>query len=749
MINESPKTDNINDHIQVQVENIKFHNPDNGWTVFSARDSHSDLSITVTGTFAKLSPGELFECHGNWVAHKDFGRQFKSIHATPVKPETRRSLIKFLHLAIFKDIRGLGEKAAERVVKHFGLSTFEIMDESPEKLMEVKGLANKYIDAIIDAWDDHRNNADAIMFMTSHGLSMGVAQKIVKKYGNQTIKIINEDPYKLAMEVRGVGFKTADIMAAAIGIPKDSPQRMKAGLIHVLKQAEDNGHCYLTNEQLCKELVELLDLQLDILIEKLPEGLQELNDNNIIHSKIQEDYSIHFLTDLFEAEVNVANRILDMVNSPFSGKNPTDKGIKTRIDSWVLKYADKTGTTLSEDQLIGVKEAANSKVFVLTGGPGVGKTTTSNAIIRLLKAMGKEVALAAPTGRAAQRMTEVSGIEAKTIHRLLEWNPNENSFLRNEYNTIKKDVVIIDETSMLDIRLASALFSAIAPTSQVILIGDVDQLPSVGPGSVLRDLIESNVIPFKKLDKVFRQAATSKIISTAHKINQGESPEFDNSIDSDCRFIDCDSPRQIKSVINDLISTKLPEAGWDPVKDIQILTPMNKGDLGNDTINQDIQALLNPHSSERNEYKRKNSVIRNNDKVIQVVNDYELAVFNGDIGLVNQTNTSKAKVIVSFGDRNVKYDSEQALDLKLAYSITIHKSQGSEFPVVIIPCSMSHYVMLQRNLFYTGLTRAKKLAIFIGSKKALLHASKNQASLKRQTNLSYILKSELKDSSLK
>jgi exodeoxyribonuclease V alpha subunit len=700
--------------------------------------------VTVTGTFAQVSAGELFECHGSWVSHKDFGRQFKSVHASPVKPETRRSLIKFLHLAIFKDIRGLGEKAAERVVKHFGLSTFEVMDETPERLTEVKGLASKYIDPITDAWDDHRNNADAIMFMTSHGLSMGVAQKIVKRYSNQTIKIINEDPYRLAMEVRGVGFKTADVMASSLGIPKDSLQRIKAGLIHVLKQAEDNGHCYLPNDQLCKELNDLLEVSLDTLLEKLPEGLQELNDNGIVVSISQEDeeketVSLHFSADLYEAEQTVSERISDLVNSPFTGKSPSDKGIQTRMDIWIEKYSTQTGTTLSEDQLLGVKEAAESKVFVLTGGPGVGKTTTSNTIIRLLMAMGKDVALAAPTGRAAQRMTEVSGIEAKTIHRLLEWNPNENTFLRNEYNTIKKDVIIVDETSMLDIRLAAALFSAVSPTSQIILIGDVDQLPSVGPGSVLRDFIESGVIPFRKLDKVFRQAATSKIISAAHRINQGQSPDFDNSIESDCRFIDCDSPKEIKSIINDLISTKLPEAGWDPTKDIQILTPMNRGDLGNEIINEEVQELLNPHTSKSEEYKRKNSVIRNGDKVIQVVNDYELAVFNGDIGFVNQTNTSKAKVIVSYGDRNVSYDSEQAFDLKLAYSITIHKSQGSEFPVVIIPCSMSHYVMLQRNLFYTGLTRAKKLAIFVGSKKALQQASRNLASLQRLTNLKYLL----------
>lgn len=745
-----PQSDAISSQIQVQVENIKFHNDENGWTVFSARDSHSDLSVTITGTFPHISEGEIFECHGHWVAHKDFGQQFKSIHATTIRPETRRSMIKFLHLAIFKGIRGLGEKAAERIVKHFGMSTFEILDEEPERLKEVKSISSKFIDKIVDAWDEHRNSADAIMFLTNHGVTMGIAQKIVKRYANQTIKIINEAPYRLAIEIRGVGFKTADQMATSLGIPKDSIQRIKACIIHVLKQAEDNGHCYLPNQDLCKELTELLELNLDVLIDKLPEAVNELNEDGSIvtdqHEQDGEQVSLHYTRDLYEAELNVAQKLSDLINSPFNGKDPTNKGIQTRIDSWLEKYSGHTGTTLSEEQLSGVKEAVMSKVFVLTGGPGVGKTTTSNTIIRLFMAMGKDVALAAPTGRAAQRMTEVSGIEAKTIHRLLEWNPNENSFLRNEYNTIKKDIVIVDETSMLDVRLATALFSAIAPTSQLILIGDVDQLPSVGPGSVLRDLIDSTVIPYRKLDKVFRQAATSKIISTAHAINVGKTPEFENDIASDCRFIECDSPTEIKSIIQDLISNKLPEAGWDPLKDIQILTPMNRGDLGNEIINEEIQELLNPAKRGTKEYKRKNISLRSEDKVIQVVNDYELAVFNGDIGFVQATNTSKAKVIVGYGERSVSYDSEQAMDLKLAYSITIHKSQGSEFPVVIIPCSMSHYVMLQRNLFYTGLTRAKKLAIFVGTKKALGHAVRNQASLLRMTNLTKLLKEKISKS---
>lgn len=737
------RSSDISAQIQVQVENIKFHNPDNGWTIFSARDSHSDLSVTVTGTFPVVSPGELYECHGSWVSHKDFGHQFKSQHALTLRPETKRALVKYLHLAIFKDIRGIGEKAAEKIVKHFGTSTPDVIDESPERLNEIKGLSKKHISLIIDAWDEHRNNAESIMFLTEHGITMSIAQKIVKYYGSQAIKTINENPYQLAMDIRGVGFKTADKMAISLGLPKDSTDRLKACTIHVLKQAEDNGHCHLTNQTLCEEMLEMLGITTELLLQKLGDAIQQLNDaGHIVTEKFRvgdDEVSCHFSRDIYEAEKNVVYRVEQMLSAHFSGRSPTDKGIKDRIDAWLEKYSRSSGTSLSPDQLSAVGDAAQNKIYVLTGGPGVGKTTTSNAIIRLLAAMGKDVALAAPTGRAAQRMTEVSGIEAKTIHRLLEWNPNENSFLRNENNTIKKDVIIVDESSMLDIRLASSLLSAIASTSQLILIGDVDQLPSVGPGSVLRDFIDSGTVPYKKLSKVFRQAASSKIISAAHAINTGEIPDFENDISSDCRFIECSGSTEIKTVIKDLVANKLPEAGWNPLRDIQILTPMNKGELGNETINLELQALLNPETPNIKPYKKGNILLRPEDKVIQSVNDYELSVFNGDIGYVRHTNTSAAKVVVEYGERNVNYSSEQANDLKLAYSITIHKSQGSEFPVVIIPCSMSHYVMLQRNLFYTGLTRAKKLAIFVGQAKAIGMAARTQTSLKRLTMLKSLL----------
>lgn len=744
---QQPAKSEIASQIQFQVESIKFHNEENGWTVLSARDSHTDLSVTVTGSFPPISPGEIYEGHGEWVSHKEFGRQFKAASIIAVKPETRGATIKFLHLALFKDIKGLGKKTAEKIVKHFGLSVLEILDESPERLREIKGLSSKHIDAIVDAWDEHSNSSEVVIFLSSKGIALGTAQKIIKFYGSETKKIIKSNPYRLAFDISGVGFKTADLIALSEGLAPDSVERFKACAVHILSEQEDNGHSYQTLTQLKSGVFEYLKLQPSAALEKtLTLGLEQLHDNEYVELytlkgkelKTAEDPHICMNYDLFESESYIKNRIEQLMDEPFKGRDPTCAETQQRIESWLDKFCSQSGLELSEDQNRAVIEAAKSKLFVLTGGPGVGKTTTSNTIIRLLIAMGKAVCLAAPTGRAAQRMTEITGMESKTIHRLLEWNPNENSFMRNEHNPVTADVIIIDESSMIDVRLASALLAAIPLSAQVIFIGDVDQLPSVGPGSFLRDLIESGVVPFVKLDKVFRQAASSLIISSAHHINSGRPPEVNNTLNSDFRFIEAESTADILFIIKDLVQNKLPQAGWDPVHDIQILTPMNKGDIGAEALNSEIQKLLNPPSEELPKAKTK-LFFREKDKVIQNVNNYELSVFNGDIGTVSHTNTSRAKAIVSFGHRKVSYGSENIKDLKLAYAITIHKSQGSEFPVVIIPCSKSHYVMLQRNLFYTGLTRAKKLAIFVGQMSAVRIAAQNTASLSRQTLLSHIL----------
>lgn len=738
----------LSSQIQIQVEDVRFYNEDNGFSVFKARNVHNDRLVTVTGNFPPLSQGEMFELQGTWSEHKEFGAQFKTEAATAIKPSTKSAIKRFVQFILFKDIKGLGEKAADRVVAHFGTTLFDVLEEEPELIANVKGISLKHVDILSETWRHHRQNIDAMLFLNSHSISMSLAQKIVKKYGANTQKIIEENPYRLAIEMSGVGFKTADAMARALGLPTDSPKRIEAAILHALVQAEDSGHCYISNSQLCTQLLLLLELPEESLAIHLGSCIQNLNDQRHMVTEqlaIGKEglQSFHYSLDIYEAEQYVAENVCRLMKADFGGFDPSRADIEHRILTWLDKFKDTSGTLLSEEQLNAVRLAVSSKVFVLTGGPGVGKTTTANTIIRLLKAMGKTILLGAPTGRAAQRLSEVSGLSAKTIHRLLEWNPSEGGFVKNDQNPLTADVLIVDESSMIDIRLADHLLRALPDRTQLIFIGDVDQLPSVGPGSVLGDLIESGVIPFVKLDKIFRQAQQSKIIQSAHAINRGDLPHFDNDAQSDCRFFDADSAERIKAIIKSLASEELKKFGWDPVRDIQILTPMNKGELGNDQLNLELQELLNPQNGDKAHYKKRAISFRPGDKVIQVVNNYELSVFNGDIGFVRHLNSGGAKLIVEFGERLVPYNDDHAGDLRLAYAITIHKSQGSEFPVVIIPCSMSHFVMLQRNLFYTGLTRARKLALFVGTKAALSMAAKQQQAKSRQTRLKVILKEAL------
>jgi exodeoxyribonuclease V alpha subunit len=740
----------IEAQIQIQVEDVRFYNDENGFSVFKARNIHNDRLVTVTGNFPPLSQGEMFELHGSWSEHKEFGAQFKTEVATAIRPSTKSAIKKFIQFVLFKDIKGLGEKAADRVVAHFGTSLFDVLEEDPDQLANVKGISRKHVDILTATWNEHKHHVNAVLFLSSHNISMGLAQKIVRKYGAKTQKLLEENPYRLAIEVSGVGFKTADSMAKALGIAVDSPRRIEAAILHTLVQAEDSGHCFLTNEQLMTQLIGLLEISEGQLAAQINPSLQALNDDrHMVTEQIYDSEKIlqsyHYSQDLYEAEQYVRDYLIQLLDSEFQGIDPRTVESQHRILTWLDRFKEISGTALSERQLGAVKLAVTSKVFVLTGGPGVGKTTTANTMIKLLKAMGKTVLLAAPTGRAAQRLSEVSGLSAKTIHRLLEWNPSEGGFTRHEQNPLTADVIIIDESSMIDLRLAKHLLCAVHDRTQIIFIGDVDQLPSVGPGSFLADLIDSNRIPFVKLDEIFRQAQQSKIIQSAHALNKGELPVFDNSSGSDCRFFDAENNDRIKSIIKHLASDELTKFGWNPLKDIQILTPMNKGDIGNDQLNAELQELLNPPDSSHGEYKKKSITFRPHDKVIQVVNNYELSVFNGDIGFIRHVNAGGHKLMIEFGERLIGYNDEQANELRLAYAVTIHKSQGSEFPVVIIPTSMSHFVMLQRNLFYTGLTRARKLAIFVGNRAALALAAKQQQAKSRQTRLKELLQVSLEN----
>jgi exodeoxyribonuclease V alpha subunit len=734
-LNQAPGMPAGKEQIQAEVQRITFRNDENGWTVLKVRNIDDHNLVTVTGCLPPLQEGEHVQLVGSWSSHQTYGRQFKAERAVPIRPTTRAAILRYLSSGI---IKGIGEKTATRIVEHFGLDTFKVLDENPGCLLQVPKLGRKKASEIIESWKAQKSIADVMMFLNTHGISLAYSQKILKLYGDQAIELVSANPYQLAVDIAGIGFIKADSIAKSIGIAPDSPERVRAAIIYQMQQSEERGHCYLTSRQLCDQLLTTLGLTLEKLEDLIPSQLNTLCEAGSLLSEHittdSEKETTFWRPDILTAEIDISRALAKLMQQ----KLQIDE---SRIDLWLEKYNLASSTPLSESQFQAVRRAASSKVFILTGGPGVGKTTTANAIIRLFKAMGKSVLLAAPTGRAAQRLSEVSSEPAKTIHRLLEWQPADAAFSRNELNPLKSDVVICDEASMLDVRLAAHLVNAVSQHAQLVLIGDVDQLPSVGPGNVLRDLINSRRIPCARLHEIFRQASASNIVRYAHEINQGITPTFPKDSPTDCQFIDVDSSDEIRSVIHRLVTEILPvKYNFDAARDVQILSPMNRGDLGTININAELQKILNPDPREHireSSQKPVEGELRDGDKVIQTANNYELQVFNGDIGFVLATNVDGGKTKVIFGDdRVVTYDREQADDLKLAYGITIHKSQGSEFPVVILPMSMQHYVMLQRNLVYTGLTRARKLAIFIGSRKALNFAIKNNISTARQTNLS-------------
>ena len=708
------------------VKTIKYRHEDNGFTVFNLE--YGAQLITVTGNFTSIHEDEYVRLLGQKARHRVFGMQFQCHRKLP--HNTLEGIKRYL---ASRKIKGIGAKTAGKIVDFFGAETLEILDDTPNRLLEVDSIGKKKLLAILDGWEEHRESRAVELFLMNQQLSPRLAVKIMKHYGDGTMDILTKNPYRLAMDIKGIGFISADRFALSLGIARDSQERISAAICYALRRAEEDGHCYLDDVSLLKELADITRLSLEALEEKVPACLLDLNRNSYAVSVNHHEGSIHYLKVLFDAEKAVSRAVLDQLERPFS----VDKG---KLEIWLKAYEKEQKQELSGDQRKAVRQAATHPVFILTGGPGVGKSTTANAIIKLLEGMGQKVALAAPTGRAAQRLHSLTGVEAKTIHRLLGWSPKEG-FLKNEDQKIEANAIIIDEASMLDLRLARDLFAAIDPKSQVIFLGDADQLPSVGAGNVLFDLLESKAVPYVRLEEIFRQAAKSQIIKSAHKINQGVLPVFENTKESDCRFIEVENSATCLSSIKTLIGEILPKkTGHHPIHDIQVLSPMKKTDLGTDRLNSELQELLNPSQPGERELKRQGDSLRRNDKVIQISNNYELGVFNGDIGYVVDAAVQGGKVIVSFGNKEITYTELQARDLRLAYAITIHKSQGSEFPVVVIPTSMAHHVMLQRNLFYTALTRAKKLAIFVGSKGALKKAIHTNSAHARKTRLGHLVK---------
>ena len=808
------------------VDRVTYHNPDSGWSVLRVLpfdNPHQQETVTVHQT--KVFAGATMEFHGSWTVHPKFGRQFKATKAVERKPATTAALEKYLGSGL---IKGVGPKTAKKIVKYFGSETLEVFEHEIEKLTEIRGIAQKKLTTIKEAWIEHRAIRKVMMFLQSHGISTLFAVRIYKEYGDDAVDYVNEDPYRLARDFYGIGFFSADKIALSIGLETNSPQRIRAGINHVLAASREFGHCYLTESQIIAQVNELLELRLD---DRLSDYLRQMKQDGLV--MVRELGNIegaaqfcYYSKSLYFDESYVAKRISNTKNS----LNFDEK----RVENWINRYCKTKNFSLSDEQSDAVKGIVGEMFSVLTGGPGCGKTTTTLVIVKLLEAMKRKILLAAPTGRAAQRMMDVIGNESKTIHRLLKWQIGQ--FKKNEENPLDVDFIIIDECSMLDISLTASLLKAIPTDSQILFIGDADQLPSVGAGNVLRDIIASGAIKCFELKKVFRQAQESLIIRYAHQINNGDIPYIDSPFKkpeiwrqkADCLFLDSDEatkeqlnfiarvkrfyesepPEQVNTAesdsnlyefrinepvvpyeteltipkkfqhvnlekvskatgrVDELLSVMKKVHPWsslhyglsafDVVRklylewvpkyfgartEIQILSPMIRGTLGTASLNKMIQESANPAKTGKGQLSVGERIFRVGDRVIHRRNNYDLNVFNGDIGTIQKIDAEELTLSVEFfpDGRMVEYTRDAIPELDLAYAITIHKSQGSEFEAVIIPVLTQHFKMLFRNLIYTGLTRAKKLAVLVGTRKALAMSVKNQDTSQRQTLLKELL----------
>jgi len=715
------KTDTPVERLSGSVERVTFHSEESGFCVLRAKVKGERELITVIGSAASITPGEYIECIGIWTNDRTHGLQFKANQLKVVPPTTLEGIEKYLGSGM---VKGIGPHFAKVLVKAFKGDVFTVIETEPEKLLTLPGIGKKRMEKVTSAWAEQKFIREIMVFLQSHGIGTGRAVRIYKTYGEESIIKVTENPYRLALDIHGIGFKTADNLAQNLGIARDSLIRAQAGVRHVLQEISGDGHCAAPWDRLIEEASKLLEISDPILEEAIHAEIAEAN-------LIQEDVdgiSCLFLTPLHRAEVGTATSVIRLLKgTPPWGTIDNEKAIP-----WV---EGKTGLTLSESQCQAVNLALSSKMVVITGGPGVGKTTLVNSILLIIRAKNLNVTLCAPTGRAAKRLTESTGLEAKTIHRLLEFDPKSFGFKRNRENPLETDLVVIDESSMVDIALMNKLLGAIPDRAALMIVGDVDQLPSVGPGAVLGDIIDSGKVPTVRLTEIFRQAASSRIIVNAHRINKGEMPlKAEGTELSDFYFIPAETPEQIHDILIQAVTKRIPSRfGLHPVRDIQVLTPMNRGGLGARSLNAALQLALN----EKGEPKvtRFGTTFAPGDKVIQTVNNYDKEVFNGDIGQITEIDVEEGLLKVEYDGRAVEYEFGELDEVSLAYATSIHKSQGSEYPAVVIPLAMQHYTLLERNLIYTAVTRGKKLVTIIGQPKALAMAVKNRKSNRRLTKL--------------
>ncbi len=715
-----------------QIERITYTNEENGFTIAKIKvRGYRDL-VTVVGNLMNPKPGEILKMKGEWAHHPKYGEQFKIIHYKTTVPASVYGIQKYLGSQL---IKGIGPVMAKRIVQTFGKDTLDVIEKEVEKLAMVDGIVKKRIHMIKTAWEDQKEIREVMLFLQTHGVSSGYATKIFKQYGDQSIDVVKENPYRLATDIFGVGFVTADSIAEKLGFSKNSKQRAEAGILYVLNQLAEDGHVYYPYEPLVLKCQKILGVGRDIIVKAFAAISQDnrivIEDLNETIDEFRENNKAVYLAKFHVCETGIANRLKTLTRVPKSiRKIDSDKAIE-----WVQQ---QLAITLATNQLEAIRCSVESKIMVITGGPGTGKTTIIHAILKIFSKLKIRMMLAAPTGRAAKRMYETTGHEAKTIHRMLEYSFQKGGFQKNEKKPLNCDLLIVDEASMIDTILMHHLLKAIPPTATLILVGDVNQLPSVGAGNVLKDIISSGAVPTVRLHDIFRQAKESMIIVNAHKINNGRIPSLKTTdAGDDFFFIEQEDPEDVLRIILELIEDRIPKRfGFDSIDDIQVLTPMHRGTIGAENLNVELQKTLNP---EIDGLVRGNRTYRINDKVMQIKNNYDKDVFNGDIGKIKRINTEEQYVTIIFDGRHIDYEYSNLDEIVLAYAVSVHKSQGSEYPAVIIPIHTQHYILLQRNLIYTAVTRGQRLVIMVGTRKALAIGINNDKTQKRFTYLRYRL----------
>ncbi len=705
------------------VERVVFHAPDNGFAVLHLRSS--SRKVTCVGNVSEPTAGEHLRVFGEWVVDSRYGRQFRFESYQLVRPSSTEAIASYLASG---NVEGIGEVMAKRLVDHFGVDTLEVLDERPERVREVEGIGKKRAKAIVAAWQRQERMREVMLFLHEHGMGGALGARIASTFGDRTIEVLENDPYVLARRIRGIGFVTADRIARSVGIDPRDPSRLHAGLIYCLDDATDEGHLFLPAEHLLEAAVRLLEVE-QALIERALKHLEEAEEIAIEQAP---PGHAAYLPALLAAEREVGRRVLTLASEKVPGAPSPEQTV-----DWLAGRGELAGVILSEQQAAAVAGALAERITVITGGPGTGKTTIVRVIVKACRALGREVALAAPTGRAAKRMEELAGADASTIHRLLEYDPFKAAFTRNEDEPLEMDTLVIDESSMIDVPLARDLLRAIPDGAQVIFIGDANQLPSVGPGTFFRDLVASDAVPVYELTEIYRQAAQSLIVENAHRLIAGEKPllvPWKKSRGEDCLFVHAREPERGADLVIRAVTRELPPLGFPP-EETQVITPMHRGPLGVTQLNRRLQEAINPESPRKAQVRYGDHTMREGDRVLQVVNNYDKEVFNGEIGRVTHVNLQDRHVTVAFDDQEINYDHQDLDQLQLAYAMTVHKSQGSEYRCVVIVMHSTHYIMLRRNLLYTALTRAEEMAVLVVNSAGIMRAALNSEEQQRYTLL--------------